>query len=160
MSEVGNVLQGSSVSESEPGLFRLRTRATTERALAALGEIVTDHGGEWDVVSGAVTMPLQAGIRHGLARGSARALPQIAGSELLVRVDDTRWQLDRSAVLLLLLGAAGGVVCVLWPFFRSMAAFVPVGLVLGVSVWLAVLSRLRHVGVGELLAQVESELEE
>ena len=165
MRAIGNVPQGSAqqganLVQSEPGLYRLRTRVAPERALAAFGEMVEAHGGEWDAVSGSTTLVLQAGVRHGIARGHVRAVPQIAGSELIVQASEERWALDRSMVLMLVLGALAGLVCVLWPFFPLIARFVPIGLVLGASVWLAVLSRLRHLGIGELLAQVERELEE
>jgi len=145
---------------SAPGVHRLRTRATPEQALAALGELVEAWGGEWKAASGELVVPLQAGVRHGRSRGHARAVQQIVGSELVLEMQEAEWALDRSAVLMLVLAGASGIAGVLWPFYPPLATFVPIGLVLGASVWLVILSRLRNKGVAELLSEVEQQLSE
>jgi hypothetical protein len=144
--------------EAEPGVHRLRTRATAAETLGALGEVVEAWGGEWRAATRELEVPLQAGVRHGWLRGRADAAAQIGGSELVLHTEEPRWALDRSAVLMLLLAAASGLCCVLWPFYPPLGRFVPIGLVLGASVWLVVLSRLRNRGIAELLEEVEEAL--
>lgn len=137
---------------------RLRTRATAEAALGALGEVVEAWGGEWQAASSQLEVPLHAGLRHGRTQGHARAVEQIGGSELVLELGEPQWALDRGAVVMLVVAAAAGVAAVLWPFFPLLAKLAPLGLVLGASVWLVVLSRLRNRGVAELLRDVEGML--
>jgi hypothetical protein len=146
------------LESGEPGVQRRRTAAPAAATLATLGELVEAWGGEWNAETRELRLPLQAGVRHGWASGRAEASERIGGSDLVLRMEEPRWSVDRPAVLMLLMGAASGLCAVLWPFFPPLARFVPIGLVLGASVWLVVLSRLRHRGVVELLDDVEEAL--
>ena len=64
------------------------------------------------------------------------------------------------AGLLLLVALLGAATATLWPFVPALQSLPPLGLVLAVAAWLAVLTRLRHRSVAELLDEVGSRLEE
>ncbi|HEV8632208.1 MAG TPA: hypothetical protein VGV61_17975, partial [Thermoanaerobaculia bacterium] len=130
-------------------------------ATAALGTAVTDWGGEWTShgTSGDLRLPVRAGLRHGLLRGRATATGAVGGCELAVEIVEAEWELQRSAVMLLLTAAVTGLAGVLWPFFPPLAPLVPLGLVLGASAWLVILARLENRGPAELLVDVEAALE-
>lgn len=152
---------GSSGPAGVPRVYRLRSPHSVDRLLAACTTAVEDWGGEWTSheQGGELRLPVQAGLRRGVVRGRATTSRNGAGSELSVEVADTAWRLDRSAVVLLVTAALAAVALVLWPFYPALAKLAPLGLVLGASVWLVILARLRHEGPAELLAQVESALE-
>lgn len=147
-----------------PRVYRLRSPHAAEKVLAACATAVEDWGGEWGAREGGgeLKLPVHAGLRRGLAKARATAARSgtASGSELSLAVDDTHWWLDRSAVVLLVTAALAALALVLWPFFPALAKLAPLGLILGASVWLVVLARLRHAGPAELLAQVGEALEE
>ena len=145
-----------------PRVYRLRSPHAAETVLAACATAVDDWGGEWTArESGAeLQLPVHAGLRRGIAKARATAARSGGGSELAIEVEETNWWLHRSAVVLLVTAAITAVGVVLWPFFPALANLVPLGLILGASVWLAFLARLRHAGPAEFLAHVEETLEE
>ncbi len=167
MSATGDATQragaaaGAPSGSAPPRIYHLRSHHAVGPALAALGEAVGDWGGEWSARPGGgeLSLPVQAGLRHGLLRGHAKVIPVADGCEIALGVASETWVLDRSAVLLLTMAAISGLAGVLWPFYPQLGRFVPIGLVLGITAWLAILSRLRHHGPAELLAEVEAALE-
>jgi hypothetical protein len=138
------------------------TIAATPTAIAeALREAVQDWGGEWNgEAAGALTLPVQAGLRHGVLDGRATITAVAGGSELAIDIVGERWVLDRGSLVILVTAALASVAGVLWPFFPALARFAPLGLVLGVSAWLVVVSRLSHRGPAELLVEVAAACEE
>lgn len=132
-----------------------------ETVLATLAEVAELWGGEWrrEGNGGALELPVQAGLRHGLLdlRVETTALG-VAGTRLELRVERERWVLHRAAVGMLVIAGLGSLAGVLWPFFPALGTVLPLALVLGVGAWLGVLSRLRNRGVRELLAEVEERL--
>jgi hypothetical protein len=142
--------------------YRVQTVAQTAAALAGLAAAVDDWGGEWSSREGGgdLTLPVQAGLRHGLLRAHATAAARAGGCDLALVVDEERWALDRASVLLLGTAAVTSLAAVLWPFVPAVEKVAPLGLVLGATAWLAVLARLRHRGPAELLAEVEAALAE
>lgn len=145
-----------------PRVYRLRSPHTVEKVLAACATAVEDRGGEWTAREngGELRLPLHAGLRRGIANARATVARSGGGSELSIEVDETNWWLDRSAVVLLVTAAIAAVGLVLWPFFPALAKLAPLGLILGASVWLVILARLRHAGPVEFLAHVEEALKE
>jgi hypothetical protein len=144
-----------------PRVYRLRSPHPAEAVLAACVAAIDGWGGEWTARDGGgeLRLPVQAGLRRGLASGRATASRSGGGCELALEIAGTTWWLDRSAVLLLTTAALAAAALVLWPFFPALAKLAPLGLVLGAGAWLVILARLRHEGPAELLAQVEKALE-
>ena len=142
--------------------YRAETAAPPAAALAGLATAVDDWGGEWSSREGGgdLTLPVQAGLRHGLLRAHATAAARAGGCDIALVVDEERWALDRASVLLLAIAAVASLAAVLWPFVPAVEKVAPLGLVLGATAWLAVLARLRHRGPAELLAEVEATLGE
>jgi hypothetical protein len=152
---------GAASPAGTPRVYTLRAPAAPAALLAALRRTVEDWGGEWTPQEPAarLRLPVHAGLRRGVLDATASAAPAAGGGELRVEVLAAHFQLDRAAVLLLVTAALAAVTVVLWPFFPALARLAPVGLVLGASVWLVVLARLRHEGPRELLAEVDAALQ-
>jgi hypothetical protein len=148
------------VSEATPRVYRLATDVAPAAALSALARAVADWDGEWsgEAGGGALRLPVHAGLRHGLVRGRATAVQRGGGSELVVEIVAEEWALHRVAVALLVTSGVAALAVVLWPFFPALGSLVPLGLVLAVTAWLVILSRLRNQGPEELLAQVRAAL--
>lgn len=139
----------------------LRTGSDPEAALAALGEAAAEWEGEWERegTGGRLALPVQGGLRHGVVQVQASAHPVTGGAELVLRTERADWHLRRSAVLLLLVALLGAATATLWPFVPALQSLPPLGLVLAVAGWLAVLTRLRHRAVAEFLDDIETKLE-
>jgi hypothetical protein len=147
-------------SAQAPHVLRLRTDRDRDTALAALVSTVEDWGGEWNAAGegGELRLPVEAGLRRGFVRARAVATVEGRGSELTVEIVEARWWVHRTALALLLGAAVPATAGVLWPFYPALAPLVPLGLVLGAASWLAILSRLRHRGPAELMADLEAAL--
>jgi hypothetical protein len=139
----------------------LRTGSDPEAALAALAEATAEWDGEWERegTGGRLALPVQGGLRHGVVQVQASAHAVAGGSELVLRTERADWHLRRSATLLLLVALLGAIAATLWPFVPALQSLPPLGLVLAVAAWLAVLTRLRHRSVREFLDDVETKLE-
>ncbi len=124
---------------------------------SALRQAVEEWGGGFGDEQGPdeFAVPIRAGIRQGYARFRSAVEPTGSGSRLTLEVADQTLQVNRSAVMILLLGALGGIVTMLWPLHDSLLSFAPIGAVLALLAWLMVASRFRSHGPEELLATVE-----
>ena len=140
----------------------LRTGSDPDAALDALGEAAAEWEGEWarEGNGGRLALPVQGGLRHGVVQVQASAHPVAGGSELVLRTEQAHWHLRRSATTLLVVALLGALAATLWPFVPELQSLPPLGLVLAVAAWLAVLTRLRHRSVAELLDDVAARLEE
>lgn len=127
-------------------------------ALAAAGRLVEDWGGRWQpgIDGGRLELPVTAGLRRGVLAGRLAVARDPAGSRLVLEVEESRWELHRSAVAVLALGAAGALAVTLWPFFPGLLALAPVGGVLAFVAWFLVVSRLRTSGAHEFLEQLSA----
>src|SRR6185369_11818974 len=145
-----------------PQVLRLQTTRDRAAALAAVASTVEDWSGEWTATGdgGELRLPVEAGLRRGFVRGHVTATAANGGSELALQIVEARWWVHRIAVALLLGAAIPATAGVLWPFVPAVAPLVPLGLVLGVASWLAILARLRHRGPAEFVADVEAALAE
>lgn len=139
----------------------LRTASDPEAALAALAETAAEWDGEWarEGGGGRLALPVQGGLRQGVVQVQASAHAVAGGSELVLRTESAHWALRRSATLLLLVALLGAAAATLWPFVPALQSLPPLGLLLAVAAWLAVLTRLRHKSVREFLDEVEARLE-
>ena len=153
---------GAGAAAEGPRVYTLRSPRSREAVLAALSSAVGEWGGEWTAREngGELKLPVHAGLRRGLLHGETIGRASAHGSEIELVVRSTSWWLDRSAVMLLLLAALSALAVVLWPFFPALAKWAPIGLVLGASVWLVILARLRHEGPIELMREVEAALDD
>jgi hypothetical protein len=58
--------------------------------------------------------------------------------------------------MILLLASAGGLLCLIWPFFPRLLQIAPFGAILALGGWFLVIARLRTSGPDEFLAAVEA----
>ncbi|MDX1632035.1 MAG: hypothetical protein R3234_09250 [Thermoanaerobaculia bacterium] len=131
-----------------------------EEVLGAAREAVELWGGEWtetetENVAAEVRFPVQAGLRHSVARARIRSEREPAGIRLVLELDPLSWHLHGPAVAVLLPAALAALAVVLWPFFPALGALVPLGLVTALGAWFLVLTRLQNRGASELLETVE-----
>lgn len=76
------------------------------------------------------------------------------GSEVELLVEETEYHLHRPAVAVLVVGAAGALIGLLWPLYPPLLALAPMGALLTFVAWLLVVSRLRSSGPIEFLELV------
>ena len=119
----------------------------------------------WDAMwepegsAGLLRLPVTHGLRQSLLVGPLSVEPDDyrAGSTLRFHVESTTTRLNWTACLVLLFGALGGIVAMLWPFFPGLLRLAPAGIVLAIAAWLLVASRLRTADVDDFLDLVAEE---
>jgi len=119
----------------------------SERALSSVRQVAEEWGAMWEPEgsTGILRLPVSHGLRQSLLEGplTVEADPERSGSTVRFRVEATRTRINWTASLLLLIGGAGGIVTMLWPFFPGLLPLAPAGIVLAIAAWLLVVSRLR-----------------
>ena len=123
-----------------------------EEALAAVGRTAEDWGAELE--DERLHLPVVAGIRRGLVTGDVKVQPAQGGSRVVFRPETSVYYVQTSAVMILLIAAAGGLLTFLWPFFPKLMPVAPFGALLALGGWFLVVSRLRTSGPDEFLAAV------
>ncbi len=137
---------------SAPGSSLVRELpVSVERARAAVTEAAERWGADWDPETGTISLPLAAGLRVGVGRGSLAVEPRGNGSHVRLAITEQTYWVRWNAVVVLLLAAAGGVVCGLWPFLPRLLPWAPFGAVLALLGWFLVVSRLVTNSPGEFL---------
>jgi hypothetical protein len=126
--------------------------ASLDPATAGAGDI--DDVDDIDDIE--LTLPVVAGLRRGILVGRVRTPAAAAGCRLVLRVERADLRVQKPAVVVLAIAAAGGVAAFLWPFFPQILPVVPLALVLAVAGWLLVVARLRSSGPEDFLASVTS----
>lgn len=101
-----------------------------------------------------IELPVVAGLRRGLVLGKVLIAPREAGASISMRIEETHLRINASAVVILLLSAAGGLITMLWPWVPALLPAAPLGLVLAAGGWLLIASRLRSSGPEEFLGAV------
>jgi hypothetical protein len=136
----------------------LQLPCSSEEALAAVAAAAEIWGASWqpDGQGGRLQLPMIRGLRHSLATGELRVESSPTGSLLSLCVQEGPAHLNRSATAVLVLGALGGLVVALWPFFPPLLGLLPVGIVLLMVAWLLVASRLRSGDDADFLELVAS----
>ena len=124
-----------------------------EEALAAVRRTAEDWGAELSEEN-QLHLPVVSGIRRGLVTGTVEVQPAESGSRVVFRPEKTFSYVQTSAVVILLLAAAGGVLTLIWPFFPKLLPVAPFGALLALGGWFLVISRLRTSGPDEFLAAV------
>jgi hypothetical protein len=135
------------------GRHTIELEAPPRAALSAVADAVEDWGGLWQptIDGGRVELPVVAGLRRGRLSGHIAVEPLGAGSRVALTVEESCWFLHKPAVAVLLIGAAGGLVGLLWPFFPSLADLAPLAAFFAFIAWFLVVARLRTSGPRELL---------
>ncbi|MEZ5330502.1 MAG: hypothetical protein R2991_00295 [Thermoanaerobaculia bacterium] len=134
--------------------FSVTSPLTPREALAEAARALEEWGGLWHpgIDGGRLELPVTAGLRRGVVTARLAAASERGGSRLDLEVESSRWEIHRSAVMVLLLGAAGALSVTLWPFFPALLSVAPVGGILAFVAWLLIVSRLRTSGPEEFLA--------
>ncbi|MEP7012108.1 MAG: hypothetical protein ABJC13_17440 [Acidobacteriota bacterium] len=130
---------------------------SVEHALALVERAAEEWGAEVQLEAGRarVVLPVRAGLRQGLVEAEITAEALESGTRLALREIRSQWRVQASAVVVLLISAAGGIVAALWPFFPGLIPLAPFGAVLALSGWFLVISRLRTSRPGDFLRTVE-----
>lgn len=149
---------------------------TTERDLPgdprqvteAVREAAEIWGATWDLdhqtgssARGRLTLPVRAGLRHGLLTGPVTV--EGAGPEaarLAFHPEQTEYHLWTPAVVVLLISVLGAILIALWPVYPELLPVAPLGAILALSGWLLVVTRLKHQGTTEFLTLVEELLDD
>jgi hypothetical protein len=77
-----------------------------------------------------------------------------AGARVVFRPETSEYRLQTAAVGILVMAALGAVPLMLWPLFPALLPLATIGIVLGLSAWFLVLSRLHASGPPEFLETV------
>jgi hypothetical protein len=136
-----------------------------EAAVAALARTAEDWGAQFERdpaggTGGKLHLPVLAGMRKGVVSGEVELWPKGEGSRLVFRPDQAVYFVQTSAVMVLLLATAGGVLTILWPFFPNLLAVAPFGAVIALGGWFLVITRLRTSGPDEFLEAVAAQVED
>jgi hypothetical protein len=136
-----------------------------EAAVAVVGRTAEDWGAQFERdptggTGGKLHLPVLAGLRKGLVSGEVELWPKGDGSRLVFRPEGAVYFVQTSAVMVLLLATAGGVLTILWPFFPNLLSVAPFGAVIALGGWFLVITRLRTSGPDEFLAAVAAQEEE
>jgi hypothetical protein len=99
-----------------------------------------------------------SGLRRGWAGGELSVEPLPEGVRLSFRVDEGDAALQPALLVILALGAAGGLLAAAWPFWPHLLAVAPLGGVLALAAWFLVASRQRASGPDEFLSLVAAEV--
>jgi hypothetical protein len=144
------------------GRHTVELDAPPREALAALADAVEAWGGLWQGgIDGArVELPVVAGLRRGRLSGHVAVEPHGAGSRVAFTVEASRWSLHKPALAILGVGAAGGLVGLLWPWVPELAALAPLAAFFAFLAWFLVVARLRTSGPRELLDSLRTQAEE
>ncbi|MEM1180910.1 MAG: hypothetical protein AAGM22_21375 [Acidobacteriota bacterium] len=139
--------------------YRFESVLRPEALLERVAEVAGQWDGEWEPSEdgGRLGLPVTVGLQRGWLAGRVEVEEQSDGSAVRFEVDRGEVKADRGSVLILLVGAFGGLVMLLAPFIPALWALVPVALLLGFSAWFMVVARLRSAGPAEFFAQVDDE---
>ncbi|MCL4839037.1 MAG: hypothetical protein KJ058_13845 [Thermoanaerobaculia bacterium] len=146
--------------------IRIEVAGAPERALAAVAAEAEAWGAGWEghAAGGRLGLPALFGLRRGVVTGEIAVAPRPAGSGI-PESSEIAWHhlrselhLHRPAVAILALAAAAGLGTLLWPFFPVLIRLVPAAILLSLSAWWLVVSRLRTAGPREFLDAVRARL--
>lgn len=99
-------------------------------------------------------VPARAGIRAGVVEVDWSVEPAEGGTRLRFEVVEEELRTSTVAVFILAIGAAGGIMTVVWPLHPGLLGLAPLGALLALLAWLLVVSRLRSYGPEDFLSTV------
>lgn len=126
--------------------------------LRAVEQAAEIWGAEWsrDGDGGLLELPVQAGLRRGLVRSQVAVEALATGSRLKLRTEECVYELMGAHLVVLLMGALGGLVLVVSPFHPPLLPLIPVAGLLLLAAWFLVAAQVRHRGPEEFLRLVTS----
>ncbi len=130
---------------------------TPDEALEALSDGADAWNGTWHRHGGGgqLTLPVAAGIRHGVLHGEVSVQPRGEGVRVTYHVERAEYQTNAGAVLILALGALGVLAMLAWPLLPGTSPnLAGSGFIMILLAWLVVGSRLRHRGAADFLASL------
>ena len=124
---------------------RVELDASPEAVLESVAAAADLWGATWQPGSsgGTLQLPVVRGLWRGVEQCQVAVEPSSSGATLELTVEESWLQVNRSAVVVLLFGGAGGLIVALWPFFPGLMPLLPVAVVLALAAWLLVVARLR-----------------
>jgi hypothetical protein len=137
--------------------YELQVPLEAAKATAAISRAAEEWGAAWqsEAEGGKLVLPVVQGLKRGALKARISLTEEDGGVRLHLHEEESRLQLNRPAFVILIFGAAGGVVAMLWPFFENLLPLAPAGVVLALAAWLLVTSRLRSSGPQDFLDLVE-----
>ncbi len=129
-----------------------------EQAFALVERAAEEWGADYGLVEegkARVALPVRAGLRQGVIQAEISAETIEDGTRLTLHEVRSFWKVQASAVVVLLVSAAGGVVAFLWPFFPGLIPLAPFGAILALSGWFLVISRLQTSRPADFLRTIE-----
>lgn len=124
-----------------------------DRASAALGEAVGEWEGDWTPEGsggGRLALPVLFGLRRGVAVGRVEIVRLgDERSRLVWTLEESHLEIQRSAVVVLLVAAVPLAITAAWPFHPPLMTLLPFAAVAGLCAWWLVVSRLRSRGPHE-----------
>jgi hypothetical protein len=125
-------------------------------------EAIVQTAGEWDArwqpgaqsQPGTLVLPIVAGLRRGILEARVGILPDSAGVEVRIEPVREALHLQGNAVVILALSALGALTAVLWPFVPALQPLLPFAILIALSGWFLVVTRLRSSGVDEFFEAV------
>ena len=146
---------------SERPRFEVELEAPTTAVKAVLPDWVEAWGGEWTprLDGGALRLPVAAGLRRGVVEGRIEVAGNGAGSRVTLEIEHEEYLLQWPAVAILAVGAAGGLLMLVWPLYPRLLGLAPVGALAAFSAWFLVNARLSNKGPQEFLDGLGTEIE-
>lgn len=141
-------------------MFTIRLDAPTERVLEALGEVARIWGAEFERLGtgGHLEAPVAAGLRRGIVEAEVETRSAGKTTHLTLRTTRETYLLQTRELVVLLMGAAGGLFMVVVPFAPQLFDLLPMAGILLLLAWFLVASRARHRNLRDFLHEVRDEL--
>ncbi len=128
--------------------------ASPEQVERAMAEAVDVGFAEASDREGRLLVPVRAGIRAGVVEVAWSAETVTEGTRLQLEVIEEVFRTSTAAVSILAIGAAGGIMTIIWPLHPDLLGLAPLGALLALLAWLLVVSRLRSYGPEDFLSTV------
>lgn len=130
---------------------------SVELATAAFDQELTSWGGRREDDDHGFVLPVQAGLRRGFVRARV-AVERLGadGARIELRQTEEDLTVHVPSVVILLLGALGGLALVFWPFAPGLSPMIPFAVLVSLGAWFVVSSRIGQVGLAEFARALES----
>ena len=132
---------------------RLEIEGDAAAVLDELAEAAELWQAHWrrDGTGGSLALPVDVGLKQGLLNGEISTSQNGKKVEVVYSVSDEQYRLRTPAVVVLLFGAAGGLLLVLAPVYPQLFRLVPAALLFSVAAWFLVASQIRTRGPQDFL---------
>lgn len=136
---------------------RLEIEARADELLDEIEEAAEIWQADWHRhgTGGSLALPVDVGLKQGLLTGEITTTQKGDRVEVVYSVTDEQYRVRTPAAVVLLFGAAGGLLLVLVPLFPQLFKLVPAALLFSVAAWFLVASQIRTRGPQEFLALLE-----